>query len=128
MNYDMMDNEVIIMQIVMSKIELFMLFYYYIEAKNQMNPNQKVTDYLKRADPFRFTDLGSADKRIYVEFDLMIGNSPVIEADYGYYLIIKYLRKKQMPELIQLFSEIAMNEWKEVAKIYLSQPHKGMNG
>ena len=116
------------MQIVMSRIELFILFYYYIEAKNQAHPDGAVSEYLKRADPFLFTDLGSADKRIYVEFDLMIGDSPVIEADYGYYLIIKYLRKKQMPELTQLFSEITMNEWKEVAKIYLAQPHTGMDG
>ena len=110
----------------MSKIELFMLFYYYLEAKNQASPDDNVTEYLKRADPFRFTDLGSADKRIFVEFDLMTGSSKIIEADYGYYLIIKYLKKKQMNELTQMFSEITMNEWKAVARLYLSQPHKGM--
>ena len=110
---------------VMSQFELFVLFYYYLEAKNQTLHDQEVDDYLKRANPFLFTDYCSADKRIFTEFNLMIGQSPVIEADYGYYLIVKYLKKKQSAILMQLFSEITMNEWKEIAKRYLSSPHKG---
>jgi len=109
----------------MSQFELFVLFYYYLEAKNQTACNKEVSDFLKKANPFLFTDYCSTDKRVFTEFGLIIGQSPVIEADYGYYLILKYLKKKNMPVLSDMFSEITMNEWKETAKVYLSHPHKG---
>lgn len=110
---------------VMSHIELFTLFYYYLEAYNQAAQNDEIKHYLTYADPFFFTDLGSADKRYFMEFDLMIGPDPIIEADYGYYRVMKYVNKKGMAELIEAFSKISYQEWMQTARLYLSRPHKG---
>lgn len=113
------------MKSVMSLVELFTLFYYALEAQNTYEPNDVVTRYLKYANPHFYSDLGSADKKVFFEFEIFAGSTPITTDDYGYFKILRYLEKKNIPELTDAFRKISFSQWKTAAVHYLAAPHKG---
>ncbi len=110
----------------MNQFELYCMIYYVLDAAWEENKEPKLGSFLSGANPFLFTDIGSADPTVYADFCKKV-NKP-ITLENSYEIACEYIAGLNNKTLSEAFATIGEEEWIECAKDYLSQEHKGGNG
>ncbi len=106
----------------MTKFELFCVVFYVLDASYDENTNDSLRQFLSDANPFVFSDVGSADPAVYEEFcnvvdvDITISNS--------YELAKKYIDQLNDSVLTKAFGSISTDDWIKGVTEYLNSPHK----
>ncbi len=108
----------------MNKFELFSLIFFALDAQWDNAPNDALGNYLSDANPFLFTDIGSADPACYDDFCKII-NKNIIELNDSYKTAKVYIEKLDISEVTEAFVKTDETQWLAAAKKYLSTPHKG---
>ena len=67
----------------MNKFELYCMIFFVLDAAWDENHNPTLGEFLSGANPFLFTDIGSADPRVYNHFCEVIPNEITVENSYG---------------------------------------------
>lgn len=107
----------------MNKFELFCMIFYVLDAAWDDSKDAVVGEYLSGANPFLFTDIGSADPSVFTEFCKVINKNITLENSYE--LAQKYINGLGIENLIDAFYTISEKDWIESVRDYLSQDHKG---
>lgn len=107
----------------MNKFELFCMIYYVMDAEWDETKNEELGEFLSSANPFQFTDIGSADPVIYEEFCKKIPDTIMPDDSYKY--ARNYVCSLENKAVEAAFLTVNSEEWDECLQEYLSQEHKG---
>lgn len=110
----------------MNKFELYCMIYYVLDAEWDESKNAELGKFLSSANPFQFSDIGSADPVIYEEFCKKIPDTITRDDSYGY--ARNYVESLGNRDVQAAFLTIDREEWDECLHEYLSQEHKGRQG
>lgn len=108
----------------MNKFELFSLIFFALDAQWDNTPNDALGDYLSDANPFLFTDIGSADSACYDDFCKFVSKNN-IELKNSYKIAKNYVENLDIVDVAEAFAKTDETQWLAAAKKYLSSPHKG---
>lgn len=81
--------------------------------------------FLSSANPFLFNDIGSAVPDVFPDFCKVVTEEITIENSYS--LAQRYIRTLNNDRIMQAFSSISEEDWKDFAYEYLAEEHKGSN-
>ncbi|MBD5101313.1 MAG: hypothetical protein HDT27_01190 [Subdoligranulum sp.] len=107
----------------MSQFELYCMIFYILDAEWNENKNNRLGEFLSGANPFLFSDIGSADPAIYRHFCETVTEPITIENSYR--IALAYIKALNNGVVTNAFSTIDETEWIECVKEYLPQEHKG---
>lgn len=107
----------------MNKFELYCMVFYVLDAEWDENHDEKLGDFLSAANPFLFTDIGSADPAVYDDFCKKVSGQ--ITVDNSFAIANSYIASLDKVELSRAFASIDKDEWVECVRDYLSSEHKG---
>lgn len=107
----------------MTQFELFCMIFYVLDADWDDTCDHIVSEYLSGANPFLFSDIGSADPSVYKHFCEVINDEITIANSYS--LACKYIGDLNTDNLTKAFYSISKKDWDESVSDYLSQEHKG---
>lgn len=99
------------------------MIFYVLDAEWEETKDEQPGDFLSDANPFLFTDIGSADPAVYVEFCKLVPEKVNIENSYE--VAVAYVNSLNNEIVKKAFTSIEIEEWLECVKEYLSQEHKG---
>lgn len=106
----------------MNQFELFCMIYYVLDAEWDESKDEQLGDFLSRANPFLFADIGSADPSVYAQFcEKAVGS---ITIENSYHIAAAYIKSLENDKISSAFSSIGEEEWIECVKEYLVQDHK----
>ena len=109
----------------MSKFELYCMIFYVLDSAWDEKHSEELTDFLSAANPFLYTDIGSADPSIYIHFCETVADDITIEGSYETALL--YIESLGNKAVSEAFNTVDKEEWTECVAEYLSQDHKGSN-
>ena len=109
----------------MNQFELFCMVYYVLDAEWDESKDAQLGDFLSRANPFLFEDIGSADPSVFAEFCKTAVEPITIENSYQ--IAAAYIKALENDVISFAFFTIDEEEWIECVKEYLAQDHKGSN-
>ena len=107
----------------MNQFELFCMIFYVLDAAWDETKDPELGNFLSGANPFLFSDIGSADPSVFrrfcetTEITIPIENSYVTARDY--------IASLKSDALTRAFSTIDEKEWVSCTGAYLAQAHKG---
>ncbi|MCI5538938.1 MAG: hypothetical protein MR390_09530 [Oscillospiraceae bacterium] len=107
----------------MNKFELFCMIYYVLDAEWDETKNKEIGNYLSGANPFLFSDIGSADPAVYDDFCKKISDPLTIENSYEKALV--YIKSLNNSTITSAFLSVNQSEWQKCLNEYLFQKHKG---
>jgi len=106
----------------MNKFELFSMIFYALDHQWKIYKNDVIGDFLSDANPFLFSDIGSADPCIYIDFCNIVSEDITINNSYD--IALEYVVHLNSVEIFDAFSNVSKKEWNEALEKYMSQPHK----
>ncbi len=107
----------------MNQFELFCLIFYCLDAAWEARRDPRLAEYLSEANPFLFTDVGSADPGVYEDFCRKIAGRVPLEESYA--AAAAYLDGIGNDAVKEAFAAVGEDEWLDGARAYLSSGHKG---
>ena len=107
----------------MSQFELFCMVFYVLDAQWDETKDPGLGEYLSSANPFLFTDIGSADPDVFLQF--YERTEKTIPLENSYWTACNYVKSLEDDSLARAFSRIDEKEWIACVMEYLAQPHKG---
>jgi len=107
----------------MNKFELYCMIFYVLDADWDETKDPAVGEYLSGANPFVFSDIGSADPAVFAHFCDVIDEEITVENSFS--LAGKYIADLKHLSLSKAFQSINKDEWIDCVAGYLSQEHKG---
>ncbi len=110
----------------MNIFELFCLIYFALDSEWDKTQNEELGNYLSDANPFLFTDIGSAVSDCYTSFCDFIGKKQVT-TENSFNIAKSYVESLNSKSVSSAFECISEDDWIKAAKKYLSQSHKGDN-
>lgn len=108
----------------MNKFELFCLLFYALDAQWDETKNEDLGNYLSGANPFLFSDMGSAVPDCYENFCRVVGDEN-IDLEDSYRTAENYVMTLGITAVEEAFKNTSEQQWCTAAKKYLSAPHKG---
>lgn len=109
----------------MNKFELYCMIFYVLDAEWDENKNPHLGEFLSRANPFLFDDVGSADPSVYEKFCESVTEDITVENSYG--VASEYVQALGDETIRSAFSTVTKSEWLESVECFLSSEHKGGN-
>lgn len=107
----------------MNKFELFCMIFYVLDADWDETQDTAVGEYLSGANPFLFSDIGSADPAVFSHFCEVIDEDITVENSLS--LAKKYIAGLNNCSISKAFTSISEEDWNDSVCDYLSQAHKG---
>ncbi len=97
----------------MTKGKIYIAMYEALECRYDETKNEELMEYLSEANPYIFKDRNSADPVISEDFSEFVKEDTEPEKAYG--CVTEYLKNKT--KFSEIFSDISLEEWKELCKI-----------
>ena len=107
----------------MNKFELYCMIFYFLDAEYDENKSKALGDFLSGANPFLFTDIGSADPAVYVDFSNKIPEKITLENSLS--IASEYIDSLNNDVVSLAFDDVNQDEWFKCVKEYLLSEHKG---
>lgn len=112
----------------MTNFELFTLMYIILDKENEKHDksNELLADYVGDLNPFIWKTEDSADPAYFSEFNNFMKNKKIGD-DFGYSLIAQFIKTNDgyYSVLEKYFLMTPKDDFIQIAKKYLSEPHKG---
>lgn len=106
----------------MNQFELFSMIFYVLDDVWDDSKDYDLGQFLSSANPFLFSDIGSADPYIYEDFKTK--TSSTIKIKDSYKIAVDYIKSVEDGKFLNVFLTISEEEWTESVNDYLSEPHK----
>ena len=105
----------------MNQFELFSLIFYALDSIWDVTHDDELGQYLSSANPFLFTDTGSAVPDIFIDFCKITNESIAVEDSYA--VAGRYIASLNNKALSDAFGKISEDDWLQAVKRYLANPH-----
>ncbi len=106
----------------MNQFELFCLIFYALDSVWDETHDDALGQYLSSANPFLFTDTGSAVPDIFIEFCKETDERITVEDSYA--VARRYIASLNNKAISEAFMTISEDDWLHAVKRYLANPHK----
>lgn len=103
----------------MNQFELFCMIFYVLDAEWDETHDPALADFLSGANPFLFSDMGSADPAVYQHFCEII-RGPV-DMEESFQKAQEYISALHDPSVTDAFRRMDEKEWIACAKDYLQE-------
>lgn len=110
----------------MNKYELFCLIYLALDADWDETHDEELGRFLSDANPFLFAENVSAVQDVFIKFERFVGNREITK-DNSFCIASEYIKQLDIPAVLKSFSTLAVDQWDECVRDYLSSAHKGQN-
>ncbi len=112
----------------MTNFELFTLMYFVLDAEYEKDgkTDEHLMHYVSELNPFLWASEDSADPAYFYDFNKFMQNKTIGD-DFGYFLIVEFIKTNDEYYfgMERYFLRTSVEEFKETAKKYLSESHKG---
>lgn len=100
----------------MNKIIMFIAVYRVLECLEKEEPNEELSSFLDRANPYVFTDRKPADSLIFSEFEKWVDKRNYeLTYENSFEIAQKYVEENT--DFADIFSKIDVDEWRDLIRI-----------
>ena len=110
----------------MNKFELFTMIFMALDADWDDTHDEELGQFLSGMNPYLFKEVTSAVPSVFMDFEDVIGNQE-ITIENSFELAQKYIATVDVNAVQDSFNLLEKEQWMNVCREYLSEPHKGQD-